>query len=290
MDTTTDSQPLPTAEEAAAYVEAVVKRSGTSFYSAMRVLPPEKRRAMYAVYAFCREVDDIADEPGRFDDKLTRLGQWRGEIERLYGGRPRHAVTCALLGPVEHFGLRKEDFRAVIDGMEMDARDGFRIADMTELTLYCDRVACAVGRLSNRVFGLDDERSEALASCLGQALQLTNILRDIYEDAERGRLYLPADLLLSYGVRSDDLWTILKHPVVIKVCDMLSAVAENHFNEASAILAGCDRKQMRPAIMMMEVYRRILKRLQARGWDRLQEPVRLPMLDKAWVLIRHGML
>jgi squalene synthase HpnD len=274
----------------AGYVVSVVKGSGSSFYWAMRLLPREKRRAMFSVYAFCREVDDIADEPGEFDAKMLQLGQWRGEIERLYGGQPRFPVARALVLPIERFELRREDFLAVIDGMEMDAREAFRIADMDELTLYCDRVACAVGRLSNRVFGLRDERCDALAFALGQALQLTNILRDISEDAERGRLYLPADLLMAYDITEEDLPAILKNPAIGKVCDMLAAVADNRFNQARDILATCDRRQMRPAIMMMQAYRKILELLLERGWRNLDTPAKVPRLAKAWIVLRYGIL
>jgi squalene synthase HpnD len=288
MNVVTPTPPSPA--EAVAHVEAVVKRAGSSFYTAMRLLPEEKRRAMFAVYAFCREVDDIADEPGEYDDKLAQLGQWRGEIERLYGGRPRHPIACALAGPLDRFGLRKEDFRAIIDGMEMDATPSVRLKDMAELTLYCDRVACAVGRLSNRVFGLDDDKSLALAAALGEALQLTNILRDIHEDAERNRLYLPADLLHSYDIDGDDLPTILGHEKLPYVCDVLAAVAENRFRESDQILSTCDRNQTRAAQLMMQVYRRVFERLTARGWRRMDQPVSLSRFEKAWVLLRYGIL
>jgi squalene synthase HpnD len=281
----TEAMPDP-----AGYVDSVVKGSGSSFYWAMRLLPQEKRRAMFSVYAFCREVDDIADEWGEFDSKMLQLGQWRREIEQLYGGQPRFPVTRALVRPVERFELRGEDFRAVIDGMEMDARETFRIADMDELILYCDRVACAVGRLSNRVFGLRDERCDALAFALGQALQLTNILRDISEDAERGRLYLPVDLLKAYDITEEELPAILRNPEIGKVCDILAAAAENHFNQARDILTTCDRRQMRPAIMMMQVYRKLLKRLLQRGWRNLDTPAKVPGLAKTWIVLRYGIL
>ncbi len=274
--------------EASKYVEDVVRRAGSSFYWAMRRLPGNKRRAMYAIYAFCREVDDLADEAGAVEDKLAGLGQWRGEIERLYGERPRNPVTRALLGPVEEFTLGKDDFRAVIDGMEMDARSSIRISDMDELTLYCDRVACAVGRLSVRVFGLDFKQGRALAFAQGQALQLTNILRDIDEDARCNRLYVPRDLLVSYGIMDEDLSAIFKHPAFEKVCETLADVAANHFKRADELAAGCDTEKIRPAIMMMEIYRRLFQRLKQRGWRDLSHPVNLGKLHKLWVAFRYG--
>jgi phytoene synthase len=273
------------------YVRAVVRRSGTSFYWGMRVLEPARRDAMFAVYAFCREVDDIADEAGDPADKLARLGQWRGEVERLYGGAPRHPVALALAGPVERYGLAKADFRAVIDGMEMDAADRVRIRDMDELNLYVDRVACAVGRLSNRVFGIEPEIGDKLAFALGQALQLTNILRDVVEDAERDRLYLPRDVLAAHGIgETDDLNAVLSHPQLHLVCELLAEIAGRRFREGMELIRQCDRKAVRPARMMMEVYRRTHRALLRRGWHDIGTPIRLSKLEKLWVAFRYGMM
>jgi len=269
-------------------VETIVRRAGTSFYWAMRRLPGPKRQAMYAIYAFCREVDDIADGADGEEQKRTALGLWRGEIERLYADRPRNPIALALQRTVEVFGLKKEDFRAIIDGMEMDAEANIRIADMDELTLYCDRVACAVGRLSVRVFGIDDEVGQRLAFHQGLALQLTNILRDISEDAQRGRLYVPRDLLESYDIDAEDLPSILRHPAFPKVCETLADVAQRHFSQAEAAAAECNRAQIRPAIMMMEIYRRIFTRLKRRGWQQLNLPVSLSKISKLWVALRYG--
>lgn len=277
-------------EDAAAHAEAIVKRSGTSFYWGMRRMPEEKRRAMYAVYAFCREVDDIADDPGEPEEKLFHLGQWRGEIERLYGENPALPTARALAEPVERFGLRKHDFRAIIDGMEMDAADRVRIADMAELELYCDRVACAVGRHSIRIFGVPEVQGDALAKALGNALQLTNILRDIHEDAERDRLYLPTDLLMAHGMDAGDARAVVAHPALPRVCELLADIAERRFTEARELMAGCEPGQIRPAIMMMEVYHRILGKLTAQGWNGHAMRVRLSKLEKLWVVFRYGIL
>ncbi len=273
---------------ALAHVESVVRRSGSSFYWAMRWLPTEKRRAMYGIYAFCRQVDDIVDGTGRAEEKRAQLGQWGGEIERLYGEQPRNPLVRALLGPVEDFGLHEEDFRAIIDGMKMDADDRVRIKDMDELSLYCERVACAVGRLCICVFGLDNDKGKELAFSLGQALQLTNILRDIPEDAERNRLYIPENLLRSYEVASENLPSVLNHPAFPKVCDTLACVAERRFQQAENVIAQCDREKIRPAIMMMEIYRRIFKKLRHRGWKYLHLPVKISKPRKIWIALRYG--
>lgn len=273
------------------HIEDVVRQSGTSFYWAMRFLPPEKRRAMFAVYAFCREVDDIADEPGRIGDKRRALQEWRDEIGRLYEGSATRPVSTALRSPVERFALRREDFLAVIDGMEMDAAPRIRIADLAELHLYCDRVACAVGRLSVRIFGVPEPDGDQLSAALGEALQLTNILRDLKEDAERDRLYLPDDLLQAHGIDgAADADAALRHGGVGEVCEQIAAIARRRFDEAAAIAGRCDRKQVRPAVIMMHVYRRTLMRLMDRGWLRWAEPISVSRAEKLWVALRYGMV
>jgi presqualene diphosphate synthase len=272
-------------------VDALVRRSGTSFYWAIRMLPEEKRRAMFAVYAFCREVDDIADEPGEDRVKSARLQFWREEVARLFAGSAATPISRALLVPVQHHGLRKEDFEAVIAGMEMDAGARLRIADCAELDLYCDRVACAVGRLSTRIFGAEPATGDELAAALGRALQLTNILRDLEEDARRDRLYLPGDMLAEEGIHdTDDLDAVFSHAGIAPVCDRLAALAGARFEDAAAIIARCDHRQMRPARIMMEVYRRTLRRLRARGWQRWSEPVSVSRLEKLWVAFRYGVI
>ncbi len=160
-----------------------VEAAGTSFYWAMRLLPRDRRNGMYAIYAFCREVDDIADGGRPVEHKLAALAGWRDEIDALYDGRPRHVVARALSGPVRSYQLRKEDFLAILAGMEMDARGDIRAPDFATLDLYCARVASAVGHLSVHVFGDSSEPAHAVAESLGRALQLTNILRDLAEDA-----------------------------------------------------------------------------------------------------------
>ena len=282
-----------TEADAAATVEDIVRRAGTSFYWAMRRLPENKRRAMYGIYAFCREVDDIADGGDAVEDKLAGLGQWRGEIERLYGDQPQSLVplapvTLALSRAVGEIGHRKEDFRAVIDGMEMDAVPEVRITDMDELTLYCDRVACAVGRLSVQVFGLGEEMGKKLAFAQGLALQLTNILRDIADDARQGRLYIPHDLLDSYDIAAGDLPSVLRHPAFPKACETLARVAERNFEKTDAVIAECDHDKIRPAIVMMETYRRIFAKLKRRGWEHLDLPVSLSKSGKLWIALRYG--
>jgi phytoene synthase len=270
------------------YVENIVRQAGSSFYWSMRRLPKNKRHAMYAIYAFCREVDDLVDNTGEVEKKLSGLSKWRKEIECLYEDRPRIAVSRALINPVKEFNLQQEDFFAVIDGMEMDARESVRISDMEELVLYCDRVASAVGRLSVQVFGLDEKTGKDLAFAQGQALQLTNILRDIYEDTKCNRLYIPHDLLETYGIKDEALDAIIIHPVFEEVCKNLSKIAENYFCRTDEIVATCDAKLIRPAVMMMEIYRQILIKLKQRGWQKLSHPADLSKLHKFLIACRYG--
>jgi squalene synthase HpnD len=271
-------------------IAAKVKASGTSFYSAMRLLPEARREAMFAIYAFCREVDDIADEEAPQTDKQAGLAVWRTEIDNLYAGRPTLPISQALLGPMRDFKLRREDFLAVIDGMEMDATDTIQAPDMATLDLYCDRVASAVGRLSVRAFGATEPIADQVAYHLGRALQLTNILRDIDEDAGRDRLYLPRELLQKHGIDSADPEVIRAHPQLRLVCRDLAAVAKAHFAEADAAMRQCAKKPMRPARIMGAVYGALLDRLIAWDWQDLTTPVKVPKWRKIWLALRYGFL
>ena len=262
---------------------------GSSFYAAMRLLPAAQRNAMFEIYGFCRAVDDIADDPGLRAMRLAELEKWRDEIRGLYQGKVS-ARTGPLAEPVARFGLAEKDFQAVIDGMEMDVHEDIRAPAAEMLDLYCDRVASAVGRLSVKVFGIPDERGEQLARNLGRALQLTNILRDIDEDAERGRLYLPADLLAAAGIASTDPDTVLAHPALAEVCQPLAETALGYFIASERILSECPRRAGRAPRLMAKVYGALLRRLIERGWQAPREPVRLSRSTKLWMLLRHGIV
>ncbi len=268
----------------------LVRKSRSSFYWAMRVLPERKRMAMYAIYAFCRIVDDIADGPDGESEKMSQLKFWRDQLDRLYQGVPSEPVALALVQPVRAYGLEQQDFLAVIDGMERDAHPRVRIADDQDLEAYCDAVACSVGRLANRVFGVNREAGHAIAAALGQALQLTNILRDVAEDSACDRLYVPQSLLLRHGIDSDIPAAVIADPAFPAACRELADIARNHFQTAERLLAGYPRSVMRPAVLMMQTYRRILRRLQKRGWDDLDRPVSLSGPEKFMIMVRYGWL
>lgn len=267
-----------------------VEAAGTSFYWAMRLLPQPRREGMYAVYAFCREVDDIADDIVPPLQKKAALARWHEEIESLYAGRPRHLVAQALRDPVMHFHLRREDFHAVIDGMEMDAAEDIRAPDLATLDLYCARVAGAVGHLSVHVFGDPSNAAHQVAESLGRALQLTNILRDLDEDARRGRLYLPREVLDRHGIRTSEPMAVLRHPALPAACRDLAAIGQRHFTEAEAAMARCSRRAMRPAALMGAFYRAMLEAMLRAGWREPAARVGLSKPRKLWLVLRHGLV
>ena len=280
--------PLGVAQSDLDAVEAIVRKAGTSFYRGMRVLPPDRRHAMYAIYAFCRIVDDIADEDGTLPDKLLRLTEWRARVAGLSRGEADGPVTRVLVPAMQQFGLREADFVAVIDGMQMDAETVIVAPDLATLDLYCDRVAAAVGRLSVRAFGDSSPAADNVAWSLGRALQLTNILRDIQEDADRGRLYLPAEYLDLSGVPHDPA-AALKARALPEVCARLAADARGHFRAARAHMALCDPVAMKPARLMGETYAAILTCLEQSRWRDPAKRVSLPMWRKLWLLVRYGL-
>jgi presqualene diphosphate synthase len=277
--------------EAGAEIESRVKAAGTSFYWAMRLLPTDRRHGMYAVYAFCREVDDIADDLDMPpEEKKRALAAWHEEVDSIYAGRPRHLVARALAEPVARYAMRRQDFHAVIDGMEMDAAEDIRAPDLATLDLYCGRVAGAVGHLSVHVFGDSSPAAHSVADHLGRALQLTNILRDLDEDAQRGRLYLPREILERHGISSTDPLRVLRHPALPAGCRDLAAQALAHFDEAARAIAHCSRRAMRPAAVMGAFYRATLDALLREGWRDPSSRVSLSKLHKLRLVLRHGLV
>jgi phytoene synthase len=275
--------------EAAADASSGASASGSSFYAAMRILPRAQREAMFQIYTFCREVDDIADADGPREGRREALAQWRSDIDALCAGHPPERLK-SYLPSVRTFGLRREDFIAIIDGMEMDVVGNIRAPDAATLDLYCDRVASAVGRLSVRVFGLPEQDGEGLAYHLGRALQLTNILRDIDEDAGIGRLYLPREALLAAGIASDDPDVVMREPAMQKVCAPLLAQAREHFIKSDEIMARHPRKIVRAPRIMSKYYQVILDRLVARGFAPPRAPVRLSKAAKMAILLRYAVI
>ena len=265
--------------------------AGSSFYTAMRILPRQRREAMYAIYAFCRAVDDIADDGGPREDRLQALQRWRESIDALYSGGQAGAATF-LAEPVHRFGLQRGDFQAVIDGMAMDVEADIRAPDWATLDLYCDRVASAVGRLSVRAFGLEPEIGNELAHHLGRALQLTNILRDLDEDAAIGRLYLPREALERAGIGAHGRAPaeVLEEEGINAACAEVAARATQHYFQSSRIMSACPRAAVRAPRLMKAVYGDILRKLIARGWDAPRTPVRVSKGRLVLAVLRHGLI
>jgi len=274
-------------------VEAIVRASGTSFFWGMRLLPAHRRRAIFAVYAYCRDIDDIADGDWPTATKQARLQGWRDEVERIYTGTPTHAIARALVEPVRRFDLPKAEFHALLDGMARDAEGGPIAPTEADLRGYCRQVAGAVGMLAIRIFAENDpnadpETLDAIAVTQGEALQLTNILRDLGDDAARGRLYLPDARLEHHGARTRDPRALLDDPALPAVCRELAAEAEARFARTHELLRGVAPGTARPCRLMLGVYERLLRRLQATGWRHPEQRARVPKWEKLWVVARHG--
>ena len=263
---------------------------GSSFYLAMRLLAKPQREAMYEVYSFCRLVDDIADEGGSRTERHRALEQWRADIARLYAGGAPPAGLDRLAVAIRAFGLRREDFIAVIDGMDMDVAQDIQAPDWATLELYCDRVASAVGRLSVCIFGTPEAEREGLAHHLGKALQLTNILRDIDEDAAIGRLYLPAEALAAAGITARDPRTVAADPRLPAACVAVVARAQTHFAGAEAIMARCPRASVKPCRIMDDAYHAILDGMVARGFALPRTRVRVSKPRFFLSLLRYGLI
>ena len=256
---------------------------GSSFYLAMRIMPPLHRRAMYAIYSFCRAVDDIADSNLGIEERLDGLERWRRLIDDLFAGADDAWLDMRL--SIDAFDLRRDDFMAIIDGMEMDVFGVASAPTWATLDLYCDRVASAVGRLSVRVFEMEESEGGALAQNLGRALQLTNILRDLDEDADNNRLYLPAEALDSANIIQREPHTVLAAPGIDKACSNVVARAQHHFAAAREVMAFKTEGSVRTPRLMCEAYASVLDRLVARGWRAPRARVRVNRARLFWILM-----
>jgi phytoene synthase len=267
------------------YCQDKAARSGSSFYYSFLFLPAERRSAITALYAFCREVDDIVDEVREPAVARTKLDWWRQEIAGLFEGRPQHPVTRALAPALARYDLQQEYFQEVIDGMQMDL-DYDAYPSFSELSLYCYRVAGVVGLLSARIFGYEDRATARYATELGTALQLTNILRDVREDVQRGRVYLPLDELERFGVKPNDL----RLPQTTESLRALFAYqgerAQGHYERAFAQLPETDRYAQRSGIIMARIYRTLLEEIERDGYRVLEHRVGLTPLRKLWIAWR----
>lgn len=259
--------------------------SGSSFYYSFIFLPAPQRAAITALYAFCREVDDTVDNTEHADIAHAKLAWWRREIGDLYANQPHHPVTLALAPAVAAYRLPQDHFYEIIDGMEMDLTHT-RYASFADLSVYCYRVASAVGLLSAAIFGYRDERTLGFARDLGMALQLTNILRDVGEDARRGRIYLPQEDLARFGVAAQDILTLRDSAALRALCAFAAERAQNFYDQAYAQLPETDRYSQLPSLMMARIYQTLLNELRADGFNVLNAKLSLTAVRKLWLAWR----
>ena len=260
-------------------------QSGSSFYYSFLFLPPERRRAIVALYAFCREIDDIVDETGDSDVARTKLAWWRSEIAAVFDGDAQHPVARALAGVVSRFGLERRLFDEIIDGMQMDL-DQNRYPSFAELNLYCHRVAGVVGLLSARIFGYTQPATLEYAHNLGIAFQLTNIVRDIGEDARRDRIYLPLDDMGRYAVTPLDVLHCRETDGMRSLLQFQIARARSYYRQALEKLPAADRRAQRAGLIMAAIYRRLLDEIEAEGTRVLSAKVSLTPLTKFWLAFK----
>jgi len=274
----------PRATAAYAHCELLTRRAASNFAWAFRLLPHDRRRALAAVYAFCRAADDIVDEPGVAPDPAHLLERWRAELDAAFAGRPRHPIGVALADAIERFALPRPHFEAVIAGVEMDLeRD--RYETWEDLAEYCHRVASCVGLICIEIFGYENPSARQYAVHLGLAFQLTNILRDVPEDARRGRIYLPGADLRRFGCPEEDL--LAGHPTEAfrQVMAFECARAGEHYGRARFLLAEEDRQSLAAAEAMRLIYEQLLRRIMFRRYDVFGPKVRLTRPEKAGLAV-----
>jgi 15-cis-phytoene synthase len=264
------------------YCQNKAAQSGSSFYYSFLFLAPERRRAIVALYAFCREVDDIADEVQDIGVARTKLAWWRTEIANVFAGHPQHPVGKALLPAVKQFALPAAQFNEIIDGMEMDLTH-HRYPDFEALQVYCHRVAGVVGELSALTFGYSDLGTLRYAHALGMALQLTNIIRDVGEDARRNRIYLPQDELQRFGVTPQEILNAERTDAFRRLMAFQAERAHTYYTRAFAELPRADRKQQRAGLIMAAIYRTLLVEIERDGFNVLKQRIALTPLRKFWI-------
>ncbi|MDR3427711.1 presqualene diphosphate synthase HpnD [Silvimonas sp.] len=268
------------------YCEDKAAQSGSSFYYSFRFLPLTQRRSITALYAFCREVDDVVDETHDEGVARTTLNWWRNEVDNLYAGSPQHPVTRALLPAIKEYDLARELFLEVIDGMEMDL-DTARYASFKDLQLYCYRVASVVGQMAAQIFGYSDRKTLKYAHDLGLAFQLTNIIRDVGEDARRGRIYLPVDELQKFNVPAADILNFRETDEFRALMEFQIQRAEQYYATAIGELPPVDRKRQRTGLVMAAIYRATLEEIKRDGVTKvLNQRLSLTPIRKLWLAWR----
>jgi 15-cis-phytoene synthase len=271
------------------YVQDKAARSGSSFYYAFLFLPPPRRAAITAFYAFCREVDDVVDEARDPGVAATKLAWWRSEVDTAFAGRPSHPVMQALMPLAGDFAITPAHLHAVIEGCESDLQQT-RWLDYPALQRYCHLVAGVVGEVAANIFGRTEDATLQYAHRLGLAMQLTNIIRDVGDDARRGRIYLPIDELQRFDVKAHEL---LKREPPWGYSERFTALmrfqaerAHAAYDDAFALLPEADRQAQKPGLMMAHIYRCLLREIEAQGFQVLHQRTSLTPLRKLWIATR----
>ncbi len=264
------------------YCQQRAAQSGSSFYYSFLFLPPERRRAITALYAFCREVDDTVDEQGDPRVAHSKLTWWREEVTRLFAGEPLHPVTRALRPFLAAFGLREHHLVEILDGMAMDLNQN-RYAEFAGLSLYCHRVAGVVGLLAAQIFGYANPKTIEYAEKLGLAFQLTNIIRDVGEDAGKNRIYLPLDEMQRFKVQASDILDRRHTEGFSRLMEFQAQRAERCCADALATLPAEDRRAQRPGLIMAAIYRKLLQQIRRDGYRVLERRTSLAPVLKFWI-------
>jgi phytoene synthase len=264
------------------YCQQKTAQSGSSFYYSFLFLPPDRRRAITALYAFCREVDDTVDETSDQSVARIKLAWWRNEVTQMYTGTPTHPVMLALQPHIAPYDLKQAHLQAIIDGMEMDL-DQSRYLDYPNLKKYCWHVAGVVGILSASIFGVTNPQTLKYAETLGLAFQLTNIIRDVGEDARKGRIYLPINELQQFNVTAADLLNARHSEKFEALMKFQADRAQKLYDEAFALLPQEDRRAQRPGLMMAAIYRTLLDEIERDGFHVLTQKISLTPLRKLWL-------
>jgi len=267
------------------YCQQKAAASGSSFYYSFLFLPQERRRAITALYAFCREVDDVVDETSELQVAAAKLAWWRTELANLFAGNPQHPVTKALASFIGKYSLSREHLNEIIDGMEMDLTQT-RYLDWPALERYCYRVAGVVGLLAARIFGYTDPRTLEYARELGIAFQLTNIIRDVGEDARKNRIYLPMEELKRFAVPAADILNARHTPQFKALMEFQDRRARSYYERAFAALPAADRRAQRPGLVMAAIYRTLLEEIAREGFQVLSQRTSLTPLRKFWIAWR----
>ena len=267
-------------------IQNIIKYPKSSFYWGMKILGEERKNAMFAIYAFCKKADSIADSHELKKKKIKKINELRKEINKIFNNNLNNKSSRTLKYYIDSYKLKKKHFLEIINGVEMDINNIMICPNKKIFNLYCYRVAGAVGLISLKIFGCYNKKTKYFGLYLAKALQITNILRDIKQDKDMGRMYFPKEILNSVGIKTKKIILILKNKNFPKACVKLAKLADLNFKQADKQLKFCSKKELKSAILMMDTYKLLLKKLKKKGWESLEEKVSLTKLEKFFLFIK----